>query len=97
MPFVYFLASKFSAFSGRGRDPRTSHDFEDIVYLLDNRTTFVKDILKSEEDVKDFLIKNLNAVLHDPYLQEAVQAHLEPGTKTDRYKALIKKLEGLIR
>jgi len=33
----YFLASKFEAFKGRGGDRRTSYDFEDIVYFLDNR------------------------------------------------------------
>ncbi|MFT6970641.1 MAG: putative nucleotidyltransferase [Roseivirga sp.] len=35
MPLPYFLASKFDAFFNRGsKDPRTSHDFEDIVYIL---------------------------------------------------------------
>ncbi len=30
----YYLATKFSAFYDRGtKDPRTSHDFEDIIYL----------------------------------------------------------------
>jgi len=38
----YFIASKFAAHSGRGgTDPRTSHDFEDIVYVIDNRTDIV--------------------------------------------------------
>lgn len=35
-PVAYFLATKFSAFHDRGKDPRTSKDFEDIVYVLDN-------------------------------------------------------------
>jgi predicted nucleotidyltransferase len=44
LPVSYFLATKFSAFYDRGgKDPRTSHDFEDIVYLL-NHTTNIKDI-----------------------------------------------------
>lgn len=39
MPLSYFLASKFVAHSDRGgNDPRMSHDFEDIIYILDNRT-----------------------------------------------------------
>ncbi len=37
-----FLATKFEAFKDRGGDYRTSHDFEDIVYVLDNRTTIVE-------------------------------------------------------
>jgi len=33
----YFLATKFTAFYDRGaKDPRTSHNFEDIVYLLNH-------------------------------------------------------------
>lgn len=36
-----FLATKFEAFKDRGKDYRTSHDIEDIIYVLDNRTTIV--------------------------------------------------------
>jgi len=33
----YFLASKFEAYKGRGGNGlRQSHDYEDIVFLLDN-------------------------------------------------------------
>ena len=39
LPLAYYLASKFEAFNDRGIvEPRLSHDFEDIVYLFDNRT-----------------------------------------------------------
>lgn len=44
LPFTYFLATKFSAFTARGgRDPRMSHDFEDIVYLLNYTLNFKED------------------------------------------------------
>ncbi len=37
LPLPYFMVSKFDAFHDRGsKDPRTSHDFEDIVYLLNH-------------------------------------------------------------
>ena len=43
LPLPYFIASKFSAHNSRGgKDPRTSHDFEDIVYVIDNRTDIVE-------------------------------------------------------
>jgi predicted nucleotidyltransferase len=32
-----YLATKFEAFNDRGSDYRTSHDIEDIIYILDNR------------------------------------------------------------
>ncbi len=97
MPFVYFLASKFSAFRDRGKDPRTSRDFEDIVYVLDNRTTLVSDIQRSAEKVKVFIENEIKAILHDPYLQEAVIAHLELATQTERLKILIEKLNEIIK
>ncbi len=96
MPLAYYLASKFVAFKDRGSDPRTSHDFEDIVYVLDNRTTLVNDILESKDDVKVFLKAELNAVLNDVSLQEAVLAHLEPATQTQRYEMLYQKLKEII-
>lgn len=43
MPLTYFLASKFTAHLDRGgTDPRFSHDFEDITYILDNRNDWHK-------------------------------------------------------
>ncbi|MFN2126875.1 MAG: hypothetical protein ACK2TU_03360, partial [Anaerolineales bacterium] len=61
MTVAYYLASKFSAFMDRGKDPRTSHDFEDIVYVLDNCTTLIEDIQASENDVKMYLLDEFNA------------------------------------
>ena len=96
MPLSCFLATKFAAFRERGGDPRTSRDFEDIVYILDNRTTFVHDILTSGEQVKRFLIAELRTVLYDPAFQEAVLAHLEPATQTERYALLNQKIIEII-
>ena len=97
MPFAYFLASKFAAFRDRGKDPRTSRDFEDIVYVLDNRTTMVSDILESEEDVKGFLITELSIVLTDASLQEAVEGHLEPAARIRRREILNQRLREIIK
>ena len=96
MPLSYYLAAKFTAFKNRGGDPRTSHDFEDVVYILDNRTTLVADILESDDNVKSFLISEFNAMLTDAILQEAVLAHLEPATQTERYEMLVRKLQKII-
>jgi len=56
LPLPYFLASKFSAFNDRGAiDPRTSHDLEDIVYVLDNRMDIVEKLAKVPDDVRSYL------------------------------------------
>jgi hypothetical protein len=92
MSVPYFLASKFTAFEDRGRDPRTSHDFEDIVYILDNRISLVNDILDSDLEVKKFLIARFSNLLKDESLVEAILAHLEPETQSQRFEILKQKL-----
>ena len=93
MPVAYYLAANFIAFKDRGKDPRTSHDFEDIVYVLDNRTTLIQDILESDNDVKMFLLAEFNTFLKEAFFQEAILAHLEPATQTQRYELLTEKLK----
>lgn len=95
LPFEYFLATKFSAFEDRGADPRTSHDFEDIVYLLDNRLGFVTEIKKSDREVKAYLIRKLSELI-DPGGHEAVMAHLAPETQTERFKIIIEKVNQIL-
>ena len=97
MPLPYFLASKFSAFQSRGTDPRTSHDFEDVVYLLDNSSMWEDKIKEADEKVKAFLVKELDQIIHNLLLQEAVLAHLEPETQTARYDLLVQRVMNLVQ
>ncbi len=96
LPLAYYLASKFTAFYDRGKDPRTSPDFEDIVYVIDNRTKLVRDIKHSDSKVKNYLLKHFKRLREAPNLQEAILAHLEPGLQKQRYDLLMKKIESLI-
>jgi len=69
----YFLASKFSAYNDRGaNDPRTSHDFEDIIYVLDNRTDIVEQLAEVPDNVRPYLEKQLRRILDDRVMHEAV-------------------------
>lgn len=43
LPVAVFLATKWEAFKDRGSDPRWSHDFEDIIYILDNNVALIED------------------------------------------------------
>jgi predicted nucleotidyltransferase len=48
-PPSYYLASKFEAHNDRGgEDLRQSHDFEDIIYILDNCTSILEDIRNAD-------------------------------------------------
>ena len=95
MPVAYFLASKFIAFHNKKKDPRTSHDFEDIIYILDNRETIVEEILSAESEVRDYLKNQLLRITRDRLLKEAVRGHLEPAVQEERFQMLLGKIKRL--
>lgn len=96
LPLAYFLASKFEAFHGRGRDPRTSHDLEDIIYVLDNRINLVEEILSSPENVLLYLQSEF-AQLLTPKMEEAVLGHMNPFSRSERFPILAGKLQAIIK
>ena len=92
-----FLATKFEAYKHRGNDDyRTSHDFEDIVYVLDNRTTIIDEIEQADKRVKEFLKLELKQVIDNPYAEEIISAHLNPLILEDRYSMLFEKIKNII-
>lgn len=92
-----YLATKFEAYNHRGQDDyRTSHDFEDIIYVLDNRTTIVEEIRQADDKVKEFLCSELGQVINNPYSEEILSAHLHPLILEDRYPMLLEKITQII-
>ena len=89
----YFLATKFTAFYNRGAtDPRTSHDFEDIVYLLNYTGNFVEQIQNANDDVRNYLIESFADVLADSVKQEAILGNLFYEDQEYRFQKIIEKL-----
>ncbi len=74
----YFIATKLEAFKGRGEeDGRTSHDFEDIIYVLNNRSTIWQEMEAAPDTVKEYLKDEVRALLDNAYLEEWISANLE--------------------
>lgn len=96
LPLAYFLASKFEAYHGRSNDPRTSHDLEDIVFVLDNRIDLVESILSSPESVLAYLRSEFTELL-TPEMEEALFSHMNPFSRKERHPLLILKLQTIIR
>lgn len=97
LPLPYFLAAKFNAFHDRGgNDARTSHDFEDITYLLDNRTDLVEQIENSPDDVKAFLKGEFKNILNSSNLKEAILGNLSQLTQTERFDLIMEKLKKIL-
>lgn len=77
----YFLATKLEAHNSRGgNDLRFSHDFEDIVYLLDNRKELSEEIINSDNKIKEYLKQEFTKLLNNPYLDEGVECALPYGS-----------------
>ena len=94
LPFPYFLATKFSAFYDRGgKDPRTSHDFEDIVYILNHTSNTDDLIFGSDKKVQLYLKEAFLKILDDTILQEAVIGNLYYENQMARFDKIIDKLK----
>lgn len=94
LPLPYFLATKFAAYNSRGNnEPRTSHDFEDIVYVLDNRTDAAAQLLRSPQDVRLFLKNEFESILADQLKQEAISGNLSYETRDERFRMILEKIK----
>lgn len=91
-----FLATKFEAFKDRGTDYRTSHDFEDIIYVIDNSTTIVDEINEDDPEVKQFIKEELIKIYESSTFTEIVSCHIHPLILEDRLPILIEKIENII-
>jgi predicted nucleotidyltransferase len=97
LPLPYFLASKFSAYNARGaRDPRTSHDFEDIIYVLDNRSDIVEQLAKAPDDVRPYLVGQLQIILEDIDMHEAILGNLSYETREERYQRIMECIKQIV-
>jgi hypothetical protein len=81
---LYFLASKIEAFKNRGGgDGRWSSDFEDIVYVLNNRTAVWKEIRESDNRVKSYLKEQFRTFLEGVLLMNGFQPILNITNKRE--------------
>jgi len=82
----YFLATKFEALNSKrhGDDFRLNSDFEDIIYIFDNRTSILQDILSADDISKHFLKTSIGAFLIRPNIEEEVSANLERSNQIYR-------------
>lgn len=77
----YYLASKFEAMNSRGgKDLRISHDFEDIIYVMDNCINFYEILKKTDQkDVKKYLADECIKLLNNPNIKECITSALPYG------------------
>ncbi|PZR22458.1 MAG: hypothetical protein DI535_26185 [Citrobacter freundii] len=72
----HFIASKIEAFKNRGEgDGRLSQDFEDIVFILENRASIWQEMNDSPSPLKEYLKKEFQAFADNPHIQEWIDSH----------------------
>ncbi len=88
----YFLASKFEAYNGRGKnEPRLSSDLEDIVLVIDGIEKFNLSIYQTSINLKKFLTEMFNICLTDKFMIEAIGGFLNNNqAKIDRLNKRLK-------
>lgn len=98
LPLSYFLATKFAAYNSRGKDnPVTSHDFEDIVYILDNCLDIQEQLTDLPDDVKRYLKEEFEKILNDGAKKEAIEGNIAYDNRSNRLKRILGSIETVIR
>ena len=89
----YYLATKFEAHKSRGgSDLRQSHDFEDIIYIIDNCTEIVDIIKVSKPDIKEYLKLEAKKLIENSSINEGIECALPYGSDSDRVEMILDRL-----
>jgi predicted nucleotidyltransferase len=93
----YFLATKIEAFKSRGRgDFFASHDLEDLIFVIDGRSTIVEEVQAETRLLREYLRTEIAGLLATPGFIDALPGYLLPdaasqariGTVLHRVKAI---------
>jgi predicted nucleotidyltransferase len=94
LPLPYFLATKFAAYNSRGNNnPVTSHDFEDIVYVLDNCLDIQEQLSNLPPDVEPYLKEEFREILTDDPKKEAIEGNVAFDNRNSRLTRILQSLE----
>lgn len=90
----YFLATKLEALIGRGgSDLRLSHDFEDIIYVLDNCTEIVDLISNCDNhELKNYFMAVFEKLICNTNLEESVRCALPLYADDERVEFIVDKM-----
>ena len=95
---AHFLATKLEAFDGRGDgDFLASHDIEDIVSVLDGRSTLPTEVATADLSLRRYLAERFYALLETPDFIAATAGHLPPdSTSQERVALVIQRMRDLV-
>lgn len=93
-PVTYYVATKFEALTGRGgNDLRTSHDFEDIIYILNSCPDFIECYQNvKDEALKEYLKGKMFMLISRSNIMEELECVLPIG-EDDRADYIFELIE----
>lgn len=95
-PPEYYLAAKFEAHKGRGgNDLRQSHDFEDIIYILDNCPDILRNINDSNPSVSEYLKEECQTLLDNQNITEGIESVLPYGSGEDGTDIILELIQSI--
>lgn len=89
-----FVATKLEAFIGRGnRDILSSHDFEDILNVVNGRPSMPEELKLASDSLQKFVREQLELLLAQPDLENYL-----PGLLSDasRLRIVLSRLRGMV-
>jgi len=93
----FFIATKLEAFKSRGkRDGRTSDDFEDIVFVLENRRSIWQEMKDISGDLKKYLLTEFTLLKDHPYIEEWIDCHVERSSSPPATYSIMDSMQEFI-
>lgn len=94
----YFIATKLEAFKTRGHhDFLTSHDFEDIITVIDGREELANEITKADDCLKEYLKENFKQILMDKNFLSILPGLVNYGSLAEaRAEIILKRINNII-
>ena len=93
----YFLATKIEAFKGRGgRDFWASHDLEDLIFVIDGRSTIVEEAQAEKPLLREYLHAEITGFLATPEFIDALPVYLLPDAASQaRIETVLHRLKAI--
>lgn len=74
----HFVATKLEAFAARGGGDYYHHDLEDVVVLVDGRSSLLDELAATSKELQHFIASEIGGLLGSPAFVESLSGHL-PG------------------
>jgi predicted nucleotidyltransferase len=74
-----FIATKIESFLNRGGDDFAHHDIEDIINVVNGRIELISEVLKADQELKDFLSDQLGAFMEISAFTDLIPGHIRPN------------------